>query len=99
MSFSVREERGTSSEIDIIYPYKNKLIPVEVKSGASGRLRSLHEFMDRCDHVYAVRFYHGPIQIDKLTSRKVKSYYLLNLPYFLGTKINEYLDWFMEKAF
>lgn len=93
-AFWVRDEKGTSSEVDIIYPYKNKLIPIEVKSGASGRLRSLHEFIDRCHHQTAVRLYHGKIRVDELTTRKGKKYKLLNLPYFLGAWIEEYLDWF-----
>ncbi|MCG8310771.1 MAG: AAA family ATPase [Cytophagales bacterium] len=93
-AFWIREERGTSSEVDIIYPFKNMLIPIEVKSGASGTLRSLHEFMDRCPHNYAVRVYSGKLSIDELSTSKGKKYQLLNLPYFLSAWIPEYLEWF-----
>ncbi len=93
-AFWVREERGTSSEVDIIYPYKNMLIPIEVKSGSSGRLRSLHEFIDKCPHKFAVRIYGGKLSIDELSTSKGKKYKLLNLPYFLSCWIKEYLDWF-----
>ncbi|MGR3811332.1 ATP-binding protein [Jiulongibacter sp. NS-SX5] len=94
--FWVREERGTTSEVDIIYPYKKYIIPIEVKSGATGSLRSLHEFMDRCPHSFAVRIYAGKIGVDSLKTRKGKEYKLLNLPYFLVSKIEEYLEWFIE---
>ena len=94
-AFWVREERGTSSEVDIVFPWQNMLIPIEVKSGASGRLRSLHEFMDRCPHRYAVRMYSGELRIDELKTIKGKKYKLLNLPYFLGTSISQYLEWFI----
>ena len=95
-AFWVREERGTSSEVDIIYPYKNMLIPIEVKSGASGTLRSLHEFMDRCPHHFAVRIYGGKLSTDEITTTKGKRYKLLNLPYFLSAWIKDYLDWFCK---
>jgi len=72
------------------------LIPIEIKSGATGRLRSLHEYMDRCDHDVAVRMYAGKLSIDKLKSRKGKEYRLLNLPYALCGKLTEYLDWLMD---
>ncbi len=96
-AFWVREERGTSSEVDIVYPYQNLLIPIEVKSGASGTLRSLHEFMDRCPHDYAVRVYSGGLSIDELKTTRGKTYRLLNLPYFLSAWIKEYLNWFFNR--
>ena len=94
-SFWVREERGTTSEVDMIYPYQNMLIPIEIKSGATGRLRSLHEFMDRCNHHYAIRIYGGQLSINQLETRKAKKYYLLNLPYFLSSEMDGYLEWFI----
>ncbi|MCP9767321.1 DUF4143 domain-containing protein [Lacihabitans sp. LS3-19] len=97
INFWVREEHGTSSEIDIVYPYKNLLIPIEIKSGASGTLRSLHEFMDRCTHNFAIRFFGGKISIDTLKTNKGKEYKLLNLPYFLGAHLDKYLDWFIAQ--
>ncbi|MDN5210475.1 DUF4143 domain-containing protein [Fulvivirgaceae bacterium BMA12] len=96
-AFWVREERGTSTEVDIIYAYKNKLIPIEVKSGASGALRSLHEFMDRCPHHFAVRIYGGELRIDEISTSKGKRYQLLNLPYFLSGWVKDYLDWFCKE--
>jgi predicted AAA+ superfamily ATPase len=94
LNFWVRDEQGTSSEIDIVYPFQNMLIPIEVKSGATGTLRSLHEYMDRCNHHFAVRFYGGKISIDTLKTTKGKEYKLLNLPYFLGAWLDNYLEWF-----
>ena len=97
-AFWVREERGTTSEVDIVFPWQNMLVPIEVKSGASGMLRSLHEFMDRCPHNYAVRIYGGKLSVDELTTRKGKKYKLLNLPYFLSGWVREYLGWFCGDA-
>ncbi len=96
-AFWVRQERGASSEVDILYPFRNMLIPIEVKSGASGTLRSLHEFMDRCPHHFALRIYGGKLSIDELRTSKGKKYKLLNLPYFLSAWIKIYLNWFCNE--
>ena len=42
-----RGEKGSSAEIDYLLARDGKVIPVEVKSGKSGTLRSLHAFIDR----------------------------------------------------
>lgn len=41
-----RHVHGSSAEVDYVLSRNGKLIPVEVKSGASGRLRSLHLYLD-----------------------------------------------------
>jgi len=37
-----RDARGSSAEVDFLVVRKGKIYPVEVKSGASGSLKSLH---------------------------------------------------------
>jgi len=32
--------------VDFVLAHGNKIIPIEVKSGATGRLRSLHQFIN-----------------------------------------------------
>lgn len=46
-NFWVREKNQSSSEVDLVYSYNDKLIPIEIKSGAKDTLKSLHQFMDR----------------------------------------------------
>ena len=41
-SFWVREKKQSSAEVDFIVQSGQHIIPVEVKSGKSGTLRSLH---------------------------------------------------------
>ena len=43
--FWQRAERGSSAEIDFLLSRDGQIIPIEVKSGPSGRLRSLHLFI------------------------------------------------------
>ncbi len=94
--FWVREERDRSSEVDLVYRYGKFIIPIEVKSGKQGRLRSLHQFIERTNHPYAVRMYAGEFKIENAKTPGGKPYLLMNMPYYLGTKIPEYIDFFIK---
>jgi predicted AAA+ superfamily ATPase len=95
--FWVREKSQASSEIDLVYEYEDKVIPIEIKSGTIGKLKSLHEFVERSNHRYAVRMYAGVFSIEEhSTPNQKKAYKLMNLPYYLGTKIPEYIQYFIS---
>jgi hypothetical protein len=47
LNFWVRDKKESSAEADYILLWQGKLIPVEVKSGSIGKLKSLHQFIDR----------------------------------------------------
>jgi len=93
LSFWVRDKPTSSAEVDYIYLFDGKLIPVEVKSGTEGRLRSLQQYMDLTPHVMAVRFYAGQLQLNQSITPAGKKYYLLNLPYYLASQLEKYLAW------
>jgi len=95
--FWVRGKSQSHAEVDFLVQHKGYVVPVEVKSGSAGRLRSLHQFMERCPHWYAVRMYAGPLEIQQVKSPTGKRFYLLNLPYFLASVVYEYLEWMMEE--
>lgn len=95
-NFWVREKRQSSAEVDLVIPFQGLAIPVEIKSGATGSLRSLHQFVDACDHGFAVRIYGGELKIEDTLTPAGKPYRLLNLPYYLGTQLIAYLDWFIK---
>ena len=93
-NFWVREKKQSSAEVDLVLQHDNLVIPIEVKSGKEGKLKSLHQFIEKVDHPYAVRMYAGEFTIEEHTTTSGKDYYLMNLPYYLGTKIKEYLTYF-----
>lgn len=95
-NFWVREKKQSSAEVDLVIPFQGLAIPVEIKSGATGSLRSLHQFVDACDHGFAVRIYGGELRTEDTLTPAGKPYRLLNLPYYLGTRLPEYLDWFVR---
>jgi len=74
------------------------VIPIEVKAGKAGRLRSMHEFIDRAPHNYAVRVYSDKLEVNNLETIKGKKFFLLNLPFYLIGSIDKYLYWFLDKG-
>lgn len=94
-NFWVREKSQSSAEVDLIYSYKDKVIPIEIKSGAVGTLKSLHQFMEKAKHPYSIRIYAGEFNIQTTETREGTPFLLMNLPYYLGTKIREYIEYFI----
>jgi hypothetical protein len=41
-----REAKGSQAEVDFLLVNRGRIHPVEIKSGAAGRLRSMHLFLD-----------------------------------------------------
>ncbi len=98
LDFWVREKRGSGSEVDFLITHRNKVVPVEVKSGAKGRLRSLHQFMEESPYDIAVRLYGGVFSVDEMFTPSGKKFKLVNLPYFLASVIDDYLDWLVGES-
>jgi uncharacterized protein len=94
--FWVKEKKGSTAEVDFIFPYNGKLITIETKSGKSGTLRSLHQYMDQAPHHLAIRVYAGEVSISAVNTPNRKTFHLLNLPYYLVSQIREYLEWFEQ---
>ncbi len=95
--FWIREKKQSSSEVDLVVTYQDKAIPIEIKSGREGTLKSLHQFVERTNHPYAVRMYAGEFNVVKTKTPGGVTYFLMNMPYFLGTKIHEYIEFFVNK--
>ena len=95
-NFWVREKRQATSEVDLVISQRGKVIPIEIKSGSTGSLKSLHQFMERANHPYAVRIFAGEFSIEKNKTPGGAPYILMNLPYYLGIKIPEYIDYFIK---
>lgn len=92
------KEKSSDAEIDYIFQYNGMIIPIEVKSGKAGKLRSLNEFMEFAPHPYAVRVYSGNLNISKSVTRTGKPFWLLNLPFYLVHKIEDYCRWFIDEV-
>jgi predicted AAA+ superfamily ATPase len=51
-----REEKNANAEIDYLLQLRNKIVPVEVKAGKTGSLKSLHVFLAQYEKNFAIRF-------------------------------------------
>ncbi len=94
LHFWVREKKESNAEVDFLYPFEGQIYPIEVKSGKEGTLKSLHLFMDQTTHDLAIRFYAGDLKITESVTPNGKKYQLLNLPYFLASQLESYIEWF-----
>lgn len=65
LSYWVREKKGSSAEVDFVIQEKALIIPVEVKAGTTGRLRSLHLFVEEKRSPIAVRISQYPLNFQE----------------------------------
>jgi len=83
----LRQRGSANAEVDYLLTQGTKIIPVEVKAGKSGSLKSLHVFVNEKQHDFALRFYAGqPLFSDSVTSvsgMKQVKFCLLSLPFYL----------------
>ena len=56
LHYWAREQRSSSTELNYVIAGDSKVVPVEVKAGKSGSLKSLHVFMREKNSDFAVRF-------------------------------------------
>lgn len=96
LHYWVRQKNSSSAEVDFVYPFEGKIVPIEVKSGSIGKIKSLQIYMNESPLNYAIRFYAGKFSLDKVKTQEGKDFYLLNLPYFLASKLEEYITWLKE---
>ncbi|MDC7218895.1 MAG: AAA family ATPase [Spirochaetales bacterium] len=64
----LREGKGNNAEVDYVISLKGKILPVEVKSGASGSMKSLHQFTLLKNNKRAIRF-----DLNKPSNQKVQA--------------------------
>jgi len=82
-----REKKGAEAEIDYIIQYENQVIPVEVKAGTTGTLKSLHQFVKEKKKTIAIRVNSdvprlGPVHMKDSLGFSIE-YNLLSLPFYL----------------
>ena len=93
----MREARNANAEVDFVISRQQEILPVEVKAGKTGTLRSVFQFLRDKRRRYAVRFHTGPPTLEeiKLPGETETPVQLLSLPlYFVGQ-----LDRLLREAF
>lgn len=80
-------KRGSEAEVDFLVPCSEGLLPIEVKAGAQGTLRALHQLIGRSTIREAVRLWSGPLLVDHPVIRVDGveiTYTLRSLPLYLA---------------
>ena len=87
LHYWARETRNAAAELDYVIAAGSRIVPVEVKAGATGSLRSLHQFIREKSSGLAVRFNGDPPSLlresRKLPDGTTVRYGLLSLPLYL----------------
>lgn len=87
-----REQKGSTSEVDFLMVIDERLIPLEVKSGKTGTLRSLHNLMDESKNDFALRIYSGNMSTERITTHNKKKFVLFSVPFYLLFRVHELLS-------
>ena len=65
LHYWAREAKNSSAEIDYVCRSGSGIVPIEVKSGKTGRLKSLHRFLGEKQQVWGIKISAAPLQYQK----------------------------------
>ncbi len=95
LNYWLREGRSANAELDFVIGLRGKIIPIEVKSGATGTLKSLHQFMGMKQAPLAIRFdtqlpavHQIDTAINMNKQRQQVKYTLISLPLYLVERLD-----------
>ncbi len=99
LNYWVRQAKTSNAEVDYVVSRGPLIVPVEVKSGKSGSLKSLQQFVTQKNISLAIRFDMNPPGVQDIshrinTAKGVESadYKLLSLPLYLVEALPKVLD-------
>ena len=76
-----RRAKSSSSEVDYVAVIDGGIHPVEVKSGASGSLKSLHLFLQNISRLFrSNRLFHTSLLRNCLKRKSLLYHYILHFP-------------------
>ena len=92
----LREEKSSNAEIDYVIQHGSKVIPVEVKAGSTGGLKSLHVLMELKKLSLAVRVnsdFPSKTYVDvKNHVGNAVRYELLSIPFYVLSQLSRLLN-------
>ena len=94
LTYWLREGRSSNAEVDYVAAFDGHIVPIEVKAGAGGALKSLHQFVAEKGVRLAVRFDAAPPSIQTVRTsvrrgalQEAVAYRLLSLPLYLVERL------------
>ena len=81
--FWQQNQRNDSAEVDYIIQHQNHILPIEVKAGKTGRLRSLHAFLNKHNGSLGIKISQEPLRFDGK---------VLSLPLYIISELSRILN-------
>ncbi len=92
----IREENRSTAEVDFVIQHQTNIVPIEVKAGSSGHLKSLHVFMALKKRPLAIRINADLPSIVEINTQTLvqatANYSLISLPFYLVGQITRLLN-------
>lgn len=103
LTYWLRQGRSSNAEVDYVIGVAGAVIPIEVKAGATGTLKSLHQFMGTKKAPLAVRLDASRPSLQQIntvinTGKKQKkvSYPLISIPLYLVERIESIVENYLQ---
>ncbi len=91
-----REQRNSQAEVDYLISHEGRVVPVEVKAGKTGSLKSLQVFVSEKRAPVAVRFCSLPpscfVTQSSIAQTETMTFSLISLPLYLVGQVNRLLE-------
>lgn len=81
--FWMRDKAGSQAEVDYLYQRDEQVLPIEVKSSSSGRLKSLHMYLELMQQCLGIKISTACLSLEKQ---------LLTLPVYMIMQLNKLLE-------
>lgn len=91
-SYWVRDKKSSTAEVDFLLQFKSGVVPIEVKSGKKGHLKSLFLFMEQSSAGAAVRIHSGNLKFREIERNDGSKFKFISLPFYLVYRLEEVLD-------
>jgi len=101
LNYWLRQGRSSNAEVDYVIALNGQVVPIEVKAGASGSLKSLHQFVGEKKLSFAVRF-DASVPSTQTISTTIRhgtkpakiNYQLLTLPLYMVERLPDLISSF-----
>ncbi len=91
-----REKRGAAAEVDYLLTFRDIVVPVEVKAGTTGTLKSMHVFATEKSSPIGIRFNLDTPSITRVDARvmagKTHDFILMSLPMYMVSETERLLN-------
>ena len=102
LTYWLRGGRSSNAEVDYVIAIAGAIIPIEVKAGVTGKLKSLHQFMGLKHAPLAIRFDASLPSVNQINTVinigkecKNVAYQLISLPLYLVERVDDIVEYYL----